>query len=103
MSRKLIVALLLASGVAAAAGADIPPPNTERAEPDRPPSSIATDTLVAARAMAAPETPPAATLQLLDTVRQANFDSGSDELTSAARERLDAFVMSLQGAQVTRV
>ena len=43
------------------------------------------------------EAPGPISLQLADTAHQANFDSGSDELTPAARERLDAFVTVLKG------
>jgi outer membrane protein OmpA-like peptidoglycan-associated protein len=102
MTPRSIPALLLGLCAAAYAAADIPP-NSERAEPQRPMSRTSMDTLVTARAIEIPEAPPAATLQLLDSVHQANFDSGSDELTDAARERIDAFVVSLRGAQVTRV
>jgi outer membrane protein OmpA-like peptidoglycan-associated protein len=102
MMARLIFPMLLSLSVAATAAADFPP-NTERAQPERPKSGASTDSLIAARAVEMPETPPAATLQLLDTVHQANFDSGSDELTAAARERLDAFVASLRGARVTQV
>ena len=88
---------------AAAFAAPAFPPNTERAQPDRPGSGASIDNLVAARAVVVPEAPPSVTLQLLDTVNQANFDSGSDELTPAARDRLDAFVSTLQGARITHV
>ena len=71
--------------------ADVPP-NTERARPDSPPSDALIDRLITAKA-AAPiiETPPETRLELLDTTRQANFDSGSDELTPSARAKLDEF------------
>ncbi|HMB43106.1 MAG TPA: OmpA family protein, partial [Luteimonas sp.] len=42
-------------------------------------------------------------MELSDTVQQAYFASGSDELTPPAAARLDEFVSSLHGAQVQRV
>lgn len=98
----LLAALLLGFSATAYAAVGIPP-NTERAQPDRPRSGTSIDTWVTARAIEIPDAPPAVTLQLLDTMQQANFDSGSDALTPAARERLDALVVSLQGARVTHV
>src|SRR5580704_6850309 len=102
MISRLVSVMLFSLCIAAFAAADIPP-NTERAQPDRPKSGASADTLIAARAVELPDAPPAATLQLLDSAQQANFDSGSDALTPAARERLDAFLASVRGARVTRI
>jgi outer membrane protein OmpA-like peptidoglycan-associated protein len=78
------------------------PPNTERAEPDRPPSDAIINRLLTMRAVV-PETSPDATLQLLDSAHQTNFDSGSDELTAAARAQLDKFAASLSGRRPRQV
>lgn len=78
------------------------PPNTERAEPDRPPSDANIDRLLTMRAVV-PETSPGVTLQLLDSAHQTNFDSGSDELTAAARAQLDKFAASLSGRRPRQV
>jgi len=83
--------------------ADVPP-NTERARPDSPPSDALIDRLITAKA-AAPiiETPPETRLELLDTTRQANFDSGSDELTPSARAKLDEFAAALRDRHPQRI
>jgi len=86
---------------AAAASADAPP-NTERTLPSSPPSDAAALRRAAAAATL-PAVPPAARIELSDTVQQAYFASGSDELTPQAAARLDAFASSLQGARVQRV
>src|ERR1700690_2678193 len=65
------------------------PPNTERANPTRPPSDAVVTRLIAAAATL-PKQPAAKSLQLIDTIQQANFDSGSDELTPQAKAKLDA-------------
>jgi outer membrane protein OmpA-like peptidoglycan-associated protein len=78
------------------------PPNTERAEPNTPPSDAVVKRLTAAAA-AIPKQPPSKTLQLFDTVQQANFASGSDELRVEARAKLDAFAESLRAVHVRRV
>ncbi len=78
------------------------PPNTERAAPSSPPSAASVKRLVAA-AVALPKQPPAKTLQLFDTVQQANFASGSDELSPAAIAKLDAFAASLRDAHPRHV
>jgi outer membrane protein OmpA-like peptidoglycan-associated protein len=78
------------------------PPNTERAKPDSPPSDALIMRLSAAVANV-PTTAPTTTLKLLDTVQQANFESGRDELTAAAIAKLQAFVASLGEARPRRV
>ena len=78
------------------------PPNTERANPTRPPSDAVITRLIAA-AVTVPEQPSARSLQLLDTTQQANFASGSDELTPAATAKLDAFAAALRDAHLRRV
>ncbi len=78
------------------------PPNTERPAPSIPPS----DVLVRRWVEAAPSVPKrtvSTSMQLLDTAKQANFASGSDELTAAAMSSLDAFVASLREAHVQRL
>jgi outer membrane protein OmpA-like peptidoglycan-associated protein len=78
------------------------PPNTERAEPDKPPSSAVIERLTAAAA-AIPTRAPTRTQQLIDTARHANFASGSDELTAEARAALDAAAKSLGALHPQRV
>jgi outer membrane protein OmpA-like peptidoglycan-associated protein len=78
------------------------PPNTERANPDRPPSDAVLIRLTAAAATL-PKQPPARSLQLIDTTQRTNFDSGSDELTPAAKASLDAFAASLRDAHPRRI
>ena len=103
LARAACPALLsLSAAVSWAAGAGPMPPNTERAEPDRPPSDTVIGRLITAHA-ATPKTPPAVTLQLLDTTHQTNFDSGSDALTDAARAQLDTFVASLRTLRARHV
>ena len=111
VSRVSLLPLLLLSLTSAwaasgwaASGWAIPslPPNTERAKPDTPPSNAVIDRLITARA-AIPDTPPSITLQLLDHAQQTNFDSGSDELTAAARAKLDAFAESLRGQRLRHI
>jgi len=89
-------------GAGGARAAPSVPPNTEQAKPDIPPSDVGIDRLITARA-AIPQTPPEITLQLLDTTHETNFDSGSDELTDAARARLDAFAASLRNLRPRHV
>jgi outer membrane protein OmpA-like peptidoglycan-associated protein len=97
----LAVLLSLVANISPAAQRDVPP-NTERRVPELPSSDSVVRRLAAARE-AIPDIPSERTLQLTDTPHQANFSSGSDELTSAARDRLDAFVASLQGGRPSRV
>jgi outer membrane protein OmpA-like peptidoglycan-associated protein len=78
------------------------PPNTERAEPDTPPSEAVIERLAAAAA-AIPTPAPATTLQLLDTAQRANFASGSDELSAEARAALDAAATRLRDLHPRRV
>ena len=103
VATRLALAALLAMGACAspAAPRDVPP-NAERAAPELPSSDAGLSRRAAARAVI-PERPPEVTLQLIDTRHQANFGSGSDQLTSAARDRLDAFAASLQGERPSRV
>jgi outer membrane protein OmpA-like peptidoglycan-associated protein len=103
-----VIALLLLGALAAAAqptssaqpSADAPP-NTERTVPAAPPSNAVIERLVAAKATL-PATAPSNRVELSDTVHQAFFASGSDELTPSAIEKLDGFVASLKGARVQR-
>ena len=96
-ARHFTATLILAlSAVSTWAAADLPP-NTERAKPPEPPSNAASMRMVTTTRSVAQQAPAAVSLQLADTAHQANFDSGSDDLTPAARERLDAFVAALQG------
>jgi outer membrane protein OmpA-like peptidoglycan-associated protein len=99
----LVLAAVFAMGavVSPAAQREVPP-NAERAVPELPSSDAGTSRLAAAREVV-PEIPPEMTLHLVDTAHQANFNSGSDELTPAARDRLDAFVASLHGGRPSRV
>ena len=78
------------------------PANTERAAPDTPPSEALIRRLIEAE-VSVPPTPPAQTIELLDTPGQANFASGRDELTPVATAKLDALVAALRDAHVTRV
>jgi outer membrane protein OmpA-like peptidoglycan-associated protein len=78
------------------------PPNTERAEPDVPPSAAVIRRLTAAAATI-PTRAPAKTLVLVDTAEHANFASGSDELTTAARAALDAVASSLRALKPRHV
>jgi len=78
------------------------PPNTERARPDAPPSDALVKRWVAAAA-AVPQQPPSKTLQLIDSTQQANFASGSDQLTADARAKLDVFAAALRGTHPRRV
>jgi outer membrane protein OmpA-like peptidoglycan-associated protein len=78
------------------------PPNTERAEPSAPPSESLITRLVEHIAEV-PETPPATTVELLDTTQQANFESGRDQLTPVATAKLDALIASLHDGRPTRV
>jgi outer membrane protein OmpA-like peptidoglycan-associated protein len=82
--------------------ADNAPPNTERSAPSSPPSGARVKRLVAAVATV-PKQPPSNTLQLFDTVEKANFASGSDELTTVAVAKLDAFAASLRAAHALRI
>lgn len=78
------------------------PPNTERAEPDVPPS-IAVIRRLTATAATIPARAPVKTLVLVDTAQHANFASGSDELTAEARVALDAAASSLRAMKPRRV
>ena len=94
---RLALTALLAMGASASPAAqqrDVPP-NAERAVPELPSSDASVGRLAAAREVI-PAIPTEMTLQLIDTAHQANFSSGSDELTVTARDRLDAFVASLR-------
>ena len=102
--RPMLLALPLGIGAMATPAPADAPPNTERARPDSPHSDALVDRLIIAKA-AAPsiETPPEATLELLDTTHSANFDSGSDELTPSARARLDQLVAILRDRHPQRI
>ena len=78
------------------------PPNTERADPNAPPSGALIKRLMAAAATL-PAQPPATTLQLIDTTQQANFASGSDALTPMAVAKLAAFAASIRQSNPQRV
>jgi outer membrane protein OmpA-like peptidoglycan-associated protein len=78
------------------------PPNTERADPNAPPSAAVIKRLTAAAATL-PAQPPSTTLQLIDTSQQANFASGSDELTPLAVAKLAAFAASIRDSHPQRV
>ena len=54
-------------------------------------------------ALAVPKKTVTTSMQLLDTAKQANFASGSDELTSAAMASLDGFAASLREAHLQRL
>ena len=56
-----------------------------------------------AAAAAVPQQPPSKTLQLIDSTQQANFASGSDQLTADARAKLDVFAAALRGTHPRRV
>jgi len=81
---------------------DHAPPNTERSQPASPPSGALVKRLIAAVATV-PKQPPSNILQLFDTVEKANFASGSDELTSIATAKLDAFAASLRALHPLRI
>ena len=93
--------LVVAQSAASSPSADAPP-NTERTTPSSPPSDAVIERLAAAAA-GLPKMAPVSRMELSDTVQQAYFASGSDELTPPAAARLDEFVSSLHGAQVQRV
>ena len=78
------------------------PPNTERANPDQPPSDAVLKRLTAAAATV-PQQPPARSLQIFDTTQQANFASGSDQPTKEALAKLDAFAASIRDAHPRRI
>ena len=93
--------LVVAQSAESSPSADAPP-NTERTTPSSPPSDALIERLAAAAA-ALPKAAPVSRIELSDTVQQAYFASGSDELTPPALARLDEFVSSLHGAPVQRV
>ena len=78
------------------------PPNTERANPDHPPSHAVITRLIAAAATV-PQQPPARNIELFDTTQQTNFASGSDEPTKIALAKLDALAASLRDAHPQRI
>ncbi|MGC1387241.1 MAG: OmpA family protein, partial [Steroidobacteraceae bacterium] len=78
------------------------PPNTERADPNAPPSAAMIKRLTAAAATL-PAQPPATTLQLIDTSQRANFASGSDEFTPAAMAKLASFAAAIRDSHPQRV
>src|SRR4029077_18621327 len=93
--------LVIAQSAESSPSADAPP-NTERTTPSSPPSDAVIERLAAAAA-SLPKTAPMSRIELSDTVQQAYFASGSDELTPPAAAALDEFVSSLHGARVQRV
>jgi outer membrane protein OmpA-like peptidoglycan-associated protein len=94
--------LLQSEALAATQLPDHAPPNTERAAPNEPPSDALINRLVAARAFV-PSTPPATTMQLVDSEDQAHFASGSDQLTALTMAQLDAFAQSLRSSQARKI
>jgi outer membrane protein OmpA-like peptidoglycan-associated protein len=116
MNRRAMsaLALYLMLGIAAIAGTTepttatagdptTPPPNTERSTPDSPPSDALVIRRLAAAAATLPRTPPTEQMQLVESVAQSNFPSGSDALTPFAEAQLAAFAAKLQAAQIDRV
>ena len=114
MSRRLAIRRLIGSVLAsslwiagsawATAVAQIAaaPPNTERTEPAIPPSDALIQRLVAAAANL-PPTPPASTMELIESAAGANFSSGSDQLTPQAIEKLDTYAASLRNLEIQKV
>jgi uncharacterized repeat protein (TIGR01451 family) len=78
------------------------PPNTERPQPSLPPSDSLVKHWVEAAASVPLQTV-TASMQLLDTAKQANFASGSDELTDSAKASLDTFAASIRNLHLQRV
>src|SRR5271170_3105892 len=79
------------------------PPNTERTAPAAPPSDAAVMRVEPVPIIVPPAPTQVSTVELTDTAQQANFASGSDELTPLATAKLDQVVLSLRGARVQKV